>query len=264
MIGLLAGGGNLPLIFAKNAKKSGEQVITVAIKGEAKSSLNRWSDQIYWYNIGDLGKAIKAFKKHGVRRISIVGKVRKIRLFSILKPDVKLFRIFMRLANKKDATLIGAVIKEIEKEGIKVLPMTIYLKDLLTKKGVLTKRKPTSKERSDIRFGFPLAKKLADADTGQAVIIKDKILIAAEGAEGTDEMIKQSAKTSGNRAVCIKVARTKQDMRIDIPGIGPGTISRLKKAKISCLALEAGKMFIAEKEKVIKEAEKHGICVIVI
>ena len=83
MIGLLAGGGNLPLIFAKNAKKSGEQVITVAIKGEAKSSLNRWSDQIYWYNIGDLGKAIKAFKKHGVRRISIVGKVRKIRLFSI-------------------------------------------------------------------------------------------------------------------------------------------------------------------------------------
>jgi len=262
MIGLLAGGGDLPLIFAKNAGIAGERLITVAIKGEAKNALNKCSDKIYWYNINELGKAIKAFKKQGVKKISIVGKVRKLRFLSLLTPDIKLFKIFMKLANNKDATLIGAVIKEIEKEGIKVLPMTVYLKDLLAQKGVLTGRKPDEKERADIRYGYPLAKKLADRDIGQAVVIKNRVLLASEGAEGTDEMIKQSGKAGFPRAVCVKVARTRQDMRIDIPGIGVKTILMLKKAKISCLALEAGKVLLIEKEKIIKESEKNGICVV--
>lgn len=264
MIGLLAGGGELPVLFAKNAKKAGEEVITVAIKGEAKNALSRVSDKIYWYNIGELGRAIKVFKNHGVKKISIVGKVRKVRFLSMLSPDMKLFRLFLGLKNKKDATLIGAVIKEIEKEGIKVLPQTLYLADLLTKKGVLTKRKPTAKELLDIKFGFPLAKKLADRDIGQAVVIKNRMLLAGEGIEGTDEMLKCFSKAKVAGAVCVKAARTRQDMRIDIPGVGPKTVSMLKKAKITCLALEAGRMLLIEKEKVKKEAEKYGICVTVL
>ncbi len=232
MLGLVAGGGLLPVYFCRNAKKDGKKIITVAIKNEADKSLWKHSKEIYWYDIGDFGKAINTFKKLGIRKVFIVGKVRKVRLFSALKPDMRLFKLFMSLRNKKDSTLIQAVIKEFEKEGIKILPMTVYLKPLLAKKGVLTKRKPCRQEIEDIKYGFKEAKKLADADIGQTVIVKDKKVITVEGAEGTDETIKRGGHLAGDGAVCVKVARTVQDMRIDIPGAGVETIKQLAKANI--------------------------------
>ena len=263
MLGLVAGGGLLPVIFCRNAKKDGKKVFTVAIKHEADKALAKYSKEIYWYDIGDFGKAISTFKKLGIKKACVVGKVRKVRLFSALKPDMRLFKLFMSLKNKKDSTLIQAVIGEFEKEGIKILPMTVYLKPLLAKKGVLTKRKPGKKELEDIKFGLKAAKKLADADIGQTVIIKNKKIVTSEGIEGTDETIKRGGLISKEGAVCVKAARTLQDMRIDIPGAGVETIKQLAKANIRCLAVEAGKMLLIDKKQIKKEADKNKICVVV-
>ncbi|MFH1074924.1 MAG: UDP-2,3-diacylglucosamine diphosphatase LpxI [Candidatus Firestonebacteria bacterium] len=262
MIGLVAGGGLLPVYFCKNAKKAGKKVITVALKNEADKALEKHSHKIFWYDIGDFGKAINIFKKLGIKKAFVVGKIRKVRLFSALKPDMRLFKLFMSLRNRKDFALIRAVINEFEKEGIEILPMTVYLKPLLAKKGVLTERKPGKKEIEDIKYGFKAAKKLADADIGQMVIVKNKKVITAEGIEGTDEAIKRGGLLSKSGAVCVKVARTVQDMRIDIPGAGVETIKQLAKANIKCLALESGKMFLIDKNKIKKEADKNKICVV--
>ncbi|OGF51136.1 MAG: hypothetical protein A2231_00725 [Candidatus Firestonebacteria bacterium RIFOXYA2_FULL_40_8] len=263
MLGLVAGGGLLPVYFCKNAKRDGKKVITIAIKNEADKSLAGYSKEIFWFDIGDFGLAIKTFKKLGITKACIVGKVRKVRLFSALKPDMRLFKLFMSLRNKKDSTLIQAVIKEFEKEGIKILPMTIYLKPLLAKKGVLTKRKPSREEIEDIKYGFKEAKKLADSDIGQTVIVKNKKIITAEGIEGTDAAIKRGGLLAKGGAVCVKAARTKQDMRIDIPGAGVETIKQLAKAGIKCLAVQSGKMFLIDKNKIKKEADKNKICVVI-
>jgi len=262
MLGLLAGGGELPLIFCKNAKKSGEKVITVAVRDETKAGLKKLSHKYFCFGSGELGKAIKAFKQEKVKEICIVGKVRKKKLFTELRPDMTLFKVFVKLANKKDSTLIGGVIGEFERNGIEVLPMTRFLKDQLAEKGILTKRKPTAKERADIKKGFGEARKLADSDLGQTVIVENKNILAREGIDGTNAVILLGGRLKKKNAVCVKTARTKQDFRIDIPGIGVNTIKTLKTAGIRCLALEAGKMLIVEKEKVKREADKNGICVI--
>ncbi|MCX5776898.1 MAG: UDP-2,3-diacylglucosamine diphosphatase LpxI [Candidatus Firestonebacteria bacterium] len=264
MLGLIAGGGELPLYFCKNARKAGEKVITIAIKNEADNALAKYSKELFWYDIGDFGKAIRLFKEKGVKKACIIGKVRKVRLFAALKPDMRLFKLIMSQKSKKDATLIGAVIKEFEKEGIKILPMTLYLKPLLAKKGVITKRKPCKAELLDIKYGFAAAKKLADADIGQTVIVKNGKTVYREGKEGTDAAIKKGGALAKEGAVCVKAARTGQDFRIDVPGVGVKTVKEMAKANIKCLALEAGKMFLIDKEKIKKEADKRGICVAVL
>ena len=259
MIGLIAGGGELPILFLNNAK---EDVVTVALTGDAGSGIKRHARKIYWERVGNVNKIIKIFKKEKIKKISMTGKVNKINVFLGIKPNLRTLRIIMSLKDGKDTTLLSRFISEFEKEGIKVVSPLIYLKGLLAKKGILTRRKPTVREMQDIKFGFPIAKKLADMDIGQAVVVKNKMVLAVEAIEGTDEAIMRGGKLGKNSSVCVKAARTKQDLRMDIPGIGVNTIMSLKKANIPCIAIESKKILIANEEKVIKLAERLNICIV--
>ena len=262
MIGLIAGSGKLPLIFSKNAKKNGEKILVIALIDEADKKIQRYADKLFWERPGNLTNIIKILKREKIQRVSMLGKVHKINLFSSFMPDLKTLKILMTLKDKKDITILKRVIWEIEKNGIRVMPVTFYLENCLSKRGSLTKRKPNKKELRDINFGFPIAKRLANMDIGQTIVVKDRIILAVEGIEGTDETIKRGGILGRKNAVCIKVARSKQDLRMDIPAIGIDTIKTLVRFKVNCLAIESNKMLIVEKEKLIKLAERSNICVV--
>lgn len=261
MIGLIAGGGDLPKIFLRNAKES---VITVALTGDADKNIKKCAKKIYWERIGNVNKIINVFKKEKVKKVCMTGKVNKAGAFLGIRPNLRTLRVLLSLKDGKDTTLLTGLINEFEREGIRVVSPLIYLKDLIAKKGILTKRKPAAQEYKDIKFGLKTAKKLADMDIGQTIIVKNRMVLAVEAIEGTDETIKRGGMFGRNNSVCIKVARTKQDLRKDIPGIGTNTIYAMSKAKVSCIAIESGKMLIANQLKVVKLAERLNICVIAI
>jgi len=264
MIGVIAGSGRIPLEFVKNAKRKNEKIIIVGLVGEADKSIKKYVDRVYWEKVGNFNKIVEIFKKEGVKEITLLGKVHKQNLLKKFSPDEKTLKVLKSLENYKDITLLSAIISEFEKEGIKVLPSTLFLEDLIVNEGVLTKRSPSQNEMEDIKFGFNIAKKLADTDVGQTIIVKNKMVLAVEGIEGTDETIKRGGKFGGGNAVCVKVARTNQDLRMDVPVVGLNTIKVMKKFGVSCLAIESKKMLIIDKEEAIKLADKSDICIVAV
>ncbi|MFH1824512.1 MAG: UDP-2,3-diacylglucosamine diphosphatase LpxI [Candidatus Firestonebacteria bacterium] len=264
MIGLIAGSGRIPLEFIKNAKERNVKVVTIGLIGEADSSLEKHSYKVYWEKASNFNKIIGIFKNENVKKIVMLGKFHKQKLLEGFNADKKTLKVLKSLKDYKDITLLSAIINEFKKEGIKILPSTLYLERLVANKGVLTIISPGKSEMEDIKFGFKIAKKLADMDIGQTIIIKNKVVLAVEGLEGTDETIKRGGTLGKGNAVCIKAARTNQDLRMDVPAIGVNTIKMLKKYGISCLAMESKKMLIIDKEKVVKSANKYNICIVVI
>lgn len=264
MIGLIAGSGRIPLEFIKNAKVRNVKVVTVGLIGEADISIEKYADKIYWGKVSNFNKIVGIFKNENVKKIVMIGKFHKQKLLKGFNPDKKTLKVLKSLKDYKDITLLSAIINEFKKEGIKILPSTLFLENLVAKKGILTIRCPSENEMKDIKFGFKIAKKLADMDIGQTIIVKNKIVLAVEGIEGTDETIKRGGIKGFGNAVCIKVARTEQDLRMDMPAVGVNTIKMLKKYDIFCLAIESKKMLIVDKEESIKLANKFNICVVAI
>lgn len=262
MIGLIAADGKLPLIFARAAKEKKLPVVCVAIVPLANSNLKKYVKKIYYERAENFSRIINIFKEEKIKEVVMLGKFYKENFFSRFNPDKRTLGILNSLKDKKDTTLVLGIINEFKKEGIRIVPATLYLKDLIAKKGILTKRKPAHNEMKDINFGFGIARKLADLDIGQTIVVKDKMVLAVESLEGTDETIKRGGAIGKGGAVCIKVARTNQDLRIDTPVIGPRTIKVLNKSKISSLVIESNKMLIIDEKEVIETADKEGISII--
>lgn len=259
MLGLIAGNGNFPLIFTKQAKKKGEKVVAVALFDETDKSIETLADKTYWINVGQLSKLIEILKKENVTKCVMAGQVKHTKLFSV-KPDLKAIALLAKLKSKTADSILSAVCSELKKEKIEFLPSDIYLSDFIAKKGILTKTKPEKSQKEDIEFGYNIAKEIAKLDIGQTVCVKDKSIVAVEAMEGTDECIRRAGKITDNFIV-VKVARPKQDKRFDIPVIGLKTIETLKESKVSVLAVEAGKTLILEIDEVIKKADEDKICI---
>lgn len=264
-IGLIAGNGNFPLLVADAAKSSGIKVVAVAIKSEAEKRIESIADETVWVGLGQAKKLIEAFKSREIKYAVMAGKVNKVTLIKeSLRLDSEAKNIIKKLANKKDDTLLSAIADRLNEVGIELIDSTLFIRDMMPAKGVLTKRRPIKRELEDIKFGFEIAKEMGSLDIGQSVIIKDKAVIAVEAIEGTDEAIKRAGTLAGKRTVVVKVSKPNQDMRFDVPVVGLNTIESLKCAKASVLAIEAKKVIVFEKDKVIKEAEKAGISIIAV
>jgi len=253
-IGLIAGNGAFPILFADQARRQGEQVVAVALKEEASQDLARHVDQITWLSLGQLGKTIDFFKDNGVTRAVMAGQVKHTQLFRDIVPDFRVAKLLAKAVNKKAESLLSAVTREFESEGIQFLSSATYLEDWLCPPGPLTKRKPSAEEEADIAFGWPLARLIAEQDIGQTLIVKDKTVVAVEGMEGTDACIRRAGEVAGPGCVVIKAARPRQDLRFDIPVIGLRTLESMRQAGIRALAMEAGKTLLLDKETLIKEA----------
>ncbi|MBW2205453.1 MAG: UDP-2,3-diacylglucosamine diphosphatase LpxI [Deltaproteobacteria bacterium] len=261
-IGLIAGGGQFPLLIAEAAKKRGIRVIAVAHHGETEAALSEKVDEIIWIKLGQLGHLIKGLKKHDVKKTFMAGTIAKKRMFGNTRPDFKTIQIMTRLAIFHDDDILRAVTRELEKEGIHIVSSTHYLPELLAPQGQLTRKKPTKAERQDARFGWEVAKELGRLDIGQCVVVRKKTVLALEAMEGTDETIRRGGILAREKAVVVKVSKPRQDLRFDVPSVGLETIRVMSEVKASVLAVEAGKTLLFDREEMIALADDLGISIV--
>ena len=269
-IGLLAGWGRLPILFAEKARELGIPVVCVGIKEEAAPELEPLVDRFYWTGLAKVGRMIRCFKQEGVQQIVMAGKIHKVRFhvsFRVLRylPDWRTIRAwwFQPRKDNRDDTLLLALIDEFGKDGLSFASALDFCPELLVKNGLLTKRAPTPKEEADIIFGWDLAKEMGRLDVGQSVAVHEKAVLAIEAIEGTDQAILRAGTLCPRGGiVVVKVAKPKQDMRFDVPTIGCQTIESMKKAGARVLAIEADKTIVIDQEQTIELANRYGITLI--
>ena len=261
-IGLIAGNGRFPIIFADNARKLGYHVSAVAHEGETEPELASHVDRIHWVKIGQLNKLIKAFKEDGVQQAVMLGGIKKTHVFTTLRPDFRTLALATRLALWKDDDILRELAKELEQEGIVICESTFGLEGILVEEGPLTARIPSEKEWEDIRYGWDVAEAIGRLDIGQCVVIKDRVVVAVEAVEGTDEAIKRGGDLAKDGAVVVKRSKPQQDMRFDLPAVGPRTIEVMASVKASVLAIEAGRTILLDREIMLEKAKSARIAIV--
>lgn len=261
-IGLIAGNGRFPIIFAENARRLGYEVTAVAHLGETEPELEKHVERIHWIKIGQLNKLIKAFKEDGVRQAVMLGGIRKTHVFTTVRPDLRTLSIASRLRALKDDAILREFAAELEGEGITIRESTFGLDGILVEDSPLTKRRPTKKEWDDIRYGWDVAREIGRLDIGQCVVVKDRVIVAVEAVEGTDRAIRRGGELAGEGVVVVKRCKPQQDLRFDLPAIGPKTIQIMASVKATALAVEAGRSVLLDRQEMIHQAERAGIAVV--
>jgi len=261
-IGLIAGNGRFPIIFADNARRLGYHVSAVAHEGETEPELAGHVDRIHWIKIGQLNKLIKAFKEDGVHQAVMLGGIKKTHVFTTMRPDFRTLAMATRLALWKDDDILRELAKELEREGIAICESTFGLEGILVEEGTLTARAPSEKEWEDIRYGWEVAHDIGRLDIGQCVVIKDRVVVAVEAVEGTDGAIKRGGDLAKEGAVVVKRSKPQQDLRFDLPAVGPRTIEVMASVKASVLAIEAGRTILLDREIMLEKARSARIAIV--
>ena len=261
-IGLIAGDGRFPIIFAENVRQLGFTVSAIAHLGSTLPELESHVEHIHWLKIGQFSKALAALKQDGVRQAVMLGGIKKTNVFTTLRPDLRALAIFSRLRHWKDDAILREVARELEGEGIEICESTFGLDSILAEEGSLTKKKPNKKEEEDIQFGWETLETLGRLDIGQCVVVKNRVIVAVEAVEGTDEAIKRGGQLGGQGGVVVKRSKPHQDLRFDLPAIGPKTIQTMVEARASVLAIEAGRTVILDREDVFSQAKDAGISIV--
>jgi DUF1009 family protein len=270
MIGLLAGSGRYPILFAESARRQGLQVACVGIRYEAPEELPGLCDRYRTVGVAKLGRMIRTFDAWGVEKIVMAGKVTKNVMYTPwrfvqLCPDLRLLQMWYRrlTVDKRDDSILLGVIAEFERDGMTFASALDYCPELLVKEGILTRRAPTAAERRDIEFGWNLAKEMGRLDVGQSVAVKERAALAVEAIEGTDRCIERAGQLCrAGGWTLVKVAKPQQDMRFDVPTIGTSTIENLHKAGARVLAIEAGKTIVIDQPEVVALADRHGLTIV--
>lgn len=258
-VGLIAGNGRFPLIFARTARAEGVEVVAVAHEGETLPELAGLVDAITWIKVGELGRMISTFRDANIDHAVMAGGIRKAALLEHFAPDERGMQFLARLGSLGDDTLLRGVAGELESEGIRVVESTLFLSTLLAPAGVLTKRVPDDAQWTDIHHGFAVAKAIGRWDVGQSVVVKSGIVLAVEAIEGTDATIQRGGRAG---AVVVKVSKPQQDLRFDVPAIGPETVRVCTAAGIAVLALEAGKTLLLDQEELLQLADAHALSIV--
>jgi DUF1009 family protein len=264
-IGLIAGNGRFPIIFAENARRLGYLVSAVAHIGETAPELEQHVERIHWVKIGQFNKVIKALKEDGVRQAVMLGGIRKTHMFArftSVMPDLRALALASRLPGWKDDVILREIAAELESEGILIRESTFGLKGILVEEGPLTRRRPDRREWADIRYGWEIGLEIGRLDIGQCVVIKDRVVVAVEAVEGTDETIRRGGMLAKEGAVVVKRSKPQQDLRFDLPAVGPATIEAMRAVKASVLAVEAGRSVLLDRDEMLRLAEQGGIAVI--
>jgi len=271
-LGLIAGNGKFPFLVLDAARAQGYEVIVAAIKEETSPEIeSAGAAAVHWLSLGQLSRLIETFQRAGVRRAIMAGQVKHKQIFSSIRPDWRLAKLLVSLTTRNTDSLLGAVAKVLEDEGISLEKSTWLLEPLLVKPGVLTRRDPTEQELKNIDYGRAVARELARHDIGQTVVIAESACVAVEAMEGTDATVERAgaimrslhgnASTLSRALTVVKIAKPKQDMRFDVPVIGVKTIEVMHAAGATCLAVDAGKCLLLDGNKAIDAANAEGIAV---
>lgn len=273
-VGIVAGWGEYPIQVAVSLKEQGYRVVIAAIQDHAASDIADYADATKWVGVCKLGAMQKFFAQEKVDQVCLSGKLFKEKIlfhgwgWIEHLPDWECVRtmfplIYSRFNTTTDDSLLGAIVQSFERKGMETVPGTDFAKELLAEPGVLTKRKPTARVQADIDFGWRMAKEMGRLDIGQSVTIRDRTVLAVEAIEGTDACITRTA------ALCprggftlVKVAKPQQDMRFDLPTIGPQTIERMRLAGGNAIAIEANKTILIDREKTLADAHAANIVIV--
>ncbi len=262
-LGLIAGNGKFPLLFAQKAKSQGYHVVAAAIRGDTSFALKFFVDKLAWFKVGELKKLFVFFAQEGVREVIMAGQVNPDNLFEKnVVFDKEFQKVFDAIRDRKADTIFSAIADKLQGQGIRLVDSTFLLKEHLAPKGTLTQRAPTTRELDDIDFGRNIAKAMGGMDVGQTVVIKEKAIVAIEAMEGTDRTILRGGRIARDGAVVVKMSKPNQDPRFDVPVVGPRTIRTMIRSKASCLAIEAGKTLLIDRNQCVRLANKSGICIV--
>ena len=263
-LGLLAGIGHLPVDVAQSAKKLGYKVVAIAVVADTDPELPENADVFYTINVGKVGKILQTLKLHDVKNVTMIGKVTKEVLYKngVMIPDLTTIRVLASLPDRKDDTIMNAIVKLIEDKGMHVMDQTVLIQPLLPEPGVLTKRKPTEQEWEDMRFGFRMAKELGRLDIGQTVVVKNRAVMALEAIEGTDACILRGGFLGKGGVVVAKTAKPAQDNRFDMPSVGTTTLTSMIHAGATGIVIEAGRTLLVDRKRTLAMAEEKGITIV--
>jgi UDP-2,3-diacylglucosamine hydrolase len=280
-LGLIAGNGRFPFLLLDAARAQGLDVVVAAIKEETDPEMDERAAadagvHVYWLSLGELSKLIETFQRENVTRAVMAGQVKHKQIFSSIRPDWRLAKLLLSLRTKNTDMLLGAIAKVLGDEGIELISSTAYLEPLLAKAGVLTTRAPSDREMKDIAYGRQVALTVAGYDIGQTVVVASQACVAVEAMEGTDAAIERAgaimktmaaegdASTFDRSLTVVKVAKPKQDMRFDVPVIGLKTIEAMDHAHARCLAIEAERTLIFDRDTVLLRANTARIAIVAV
>ncbi|HXJ16562.1 MAG TPA: UDP-2,3-diacylglucosamine diphosphatase LpxI [Candidatus Polarisedimenticolia bacterium] len=260
--GLIAGNGDFPFLVLEGARSRGIEMAVIAIREEASPALERAAKRLHWISLGELSRGIELLHQEGVKRAVMAGQVKHNKIFSSIRPDWRLAKLLFSLPAKNTDSLIGAVARVLEDEGIELVDSTKFLGPLLPAAGVLTQRAPDASESADIEYGRQVAHQIAGLDLGQTVVVRDRACVAVEAMEGTDETIERAARIAGGQKLAVvKVSKPRQDMRFDVPVIGLKTIEVMRRSNATSLAIDAGRTLLFDREALIRAADEAGIAI---
>ena len=265
-LGLIAGNRSLPLEFARQARAAGvKRLVAVAFENETDPALAPLVDEIVWLKVGQLSKMILAFSGRGIKQCVMVGQIAPKNLFD-LRPDLRAMGLWLRLPEKNAHTIFGAIAGELKKDGVELIDATPWLKPLMPAAGFHLGPELSGAQRADVEFGFRIAKEVSRLEIGQTVVVKNGAVLAVEGFEGTDKCLARGGGLAGKDggAVAVKVAKSNHDMRFDIPCVGASTLEVCAAAKISALALEAGRTLLLEQKACEALAQKNKLALVTV
>ena len=261
-IGVIAGNGIYPETFVRAARREGARLIAAAFKGETKEEFAETVDDLKWFRVGQLGGVIKFFRKHGVTEAIMVGQIAPRNLFD-LWPDLRTLKVLHAVKERNAESLFGAIAAELQKDGITLLPATTFLEDQMAGEGHLFGPVPGERDWEDIRFGHNIVKQTSALDIGQSIVVRRGTVLAVEAFEGTDECIRRGGKLGkGTDVTLVKVSKPNQDMRFDVPVIGPKTIDSCREAGVGTIAVEAGKTLFLGREEIESKCREGKITVV--
>lgn len=262
-IGLIAGGGQFPRLFARRAVHKGYEVVAAGFKAETDTGLSREVTVFKWLYLGQVNKLLKYFRSHGITQAVMLGTVQKTNIFKDIRPDFKALAFIARTAKTHDDAILTSFANLLEQEGIQLRPSTFLLPELISPRGCWTRRRPDKAETRDIYQGWRLAKAVGKLDIGQCIVISNGTVLAVEAIDGTDATILRGAPLAqGSGAVVVKLSKPAQDLRFDLPSSGSATIDTMHRSGATVLALEAGRSISFDREEMIALADRHRISII--
>lgn len=262
MIGLVAGNGVLPRLFADAARAKGHRVIALAHEAEAEPSLSQHVDVLEWVKLGQLRRIARRLRAHGAREAVLAGGIGRVAAFTSFRPDLGALQVMAKVRSFRDDGLLRAIASYLEGQGVRIVAPTDLLPEALAPVGHLAGPAPTLSQQKDVALGLEVATLLGQADVGQTVVVRNGHVLALEALEGTDEAILRGGKLGGPGACVVKLAKPQQDARFDLPAVGPKTLDVMEAAGATLLAVEAERSVILETPAFLREASRRGVTVL--
>ena len=260
-LAIIAGNGSYPFALVRGARRAGvKRIAAAAFIGETREDLAREVDAIAWLRVGQLGKLLAFVEKSGAQRAVMAGQIAPKNLFD-LRPDLKALFLLAKLKRRNAETIFRAIGDELAKANCPLIPATSYMDEHLAGAGHLYGPKPKARVEEDLRYGLEIAKEVSRLDIGQTAVVKNGTVLAVEGFEGTNECLRRGGQLGRGNAVMVKVSKPGQDLRFDVPVIGPVTLETCRDAGIGVIGIEAGKTIVLDRDEVAELATQARITV---